>query len=211
MESNYFSNQWSNCLLWMPPDPSSLVLVCWCKIVHTSQCVWMFCTKDSTACLHDLKMQLLCLCLLSLVLVCWQNLTPIGLIWPWIVGYLGLNPPEVRRSRNWVCAFGIGSNLLLIQSNLQSNLIWWKTIASRGNWTWDNEKTCHKHELLTTEPLCHGIKRNWPLHMDSILNILCQLWWYICMQNIVQVKPTYGIASYGPYRILDDTGLDWID
>jgi hypothetical protein len=30
------------------------------------------------------------------------------------------------------------------------------------------------------------------------------------MQNIVQVKPTYGIASYGPYRILDDTGLDWI-
>jgi len=30
------------------------------------------------------------------------------------------------------------------------------------------------------------------------------------MQNIVQVKPTYGIASYGPYRILDDTGLDCI-
>jgi hypothetical protein len=29
------------------------------------------------------------------------------------------------------------------------------------------------------------------------------------MQNIVQVKPTYGIASYGLYRILDDTGLDW--
>jgi hypothetical protein len=28
-----------------------------------------------------------------------------------------LNPPEVRRSRNWVCACGIESNPLLIQYN----------------------------------------------------------------------------------------------
>jgi len=34
------------------------------------QCVWMFCTRDSAPCLHNLNLQLLYFCPSSLVLVC---------------------------------------------------------------------------------------------------------------------------------------------
>jgi len=63
----------------------------------------------------------------------------------------------------------------------------------------------------TRWPIWYGQLSNWMFGLVwGYVTEVCELWLYICIQNIVQVKHTYGIASCGPYRILDDTGLDWI-